>query len=227
MHMKRPGTEIYYPFDWMDEAIEITLNPQVSEVDKIPAEQLTRLRQRFEQESAFIWRDLKNSTFALPTPEQLSVIVRLHDTAVKLLLDQAQENAKSYTPYEMLMSTGNEIIAILETLKWRLSLRYAAFLQEPVKDKGLVREFTGKPKLTCTLTVDQIGLILKAADESRLILSSSLSMIFKTLVPYLATEFKDNLSWDSMRSNAYHPEKRDKEAAIAALGKLIRNIEAY
>jgi hypothetical protein len=223
--MKRPCTEIYYPFDWMDEVIEITLNPQVSEVDKIPAEQLTRLRQRFEQESAFIWRDLKNITFALPTPEQLSVIVKLHDNAVKLLLNQAQQNAKSYTPYEMLMNTGNEIMDTLETLKCRLTLRYAAFLQEPLKDKGLVRESTGKPKLTCTLTVDQIGLILKAADESRLIISTSLSMIFKTLVPYLATEIKDDLSWDSMRSNAYHPEKRDKEAAISALEKLITKIK--
>jgi hypothetical protein len=227
MHMKRLGTEINYPYDWMDEAIEITLNPEVSEVDKIPADQLARLRQRFEQESASIWKELNNIIFVVPTPEQISVIVRLHDTAIRLLQDQTKSNMESYKADETLISTGNEILRILETLKWRLDLRYGAFLHDQVKEKSLARVNTGKPKLTCTLTVDQIGLILKAADESRLIISSSLSMIFKNIVPYLATEIKDELSWDSMRSNSYHPEQRDKEAAIAALEKLIKKIRDY
>jgi hypothetical protein len=225
MHMRRLGTEINYPYDWMDEAIEITLNPEVSEVDKIPADQLARLRQRFAQESAIIWKDLNNIIFAVPTPEQISLIVRLHNTAIRLLQDQAKRNMESYKVHETLISTGNEILLILKTLKWRLDLRYVPFLHEHVKEKNLAGQTTGKPKLTCTLTVDQIGLILKAADESQLIISSSLSMIFKTIVPYLATEVKSELSWDSMRSNSYHPEQRDKEAAIAALKKLIIKIQ--
>lgn len=225
MYMKRLATEITYPFDWIDEVVEITLNPQVSEVDKIPADQLTRIRQRFEHESIWIWNDLKNITFALGTPEQISVIVNLYDTSIKLLQEQAKNNMKAYPSDEALINTGKEILSTLEMLKWRLDLRYRAFLHDQVKEKGLARENTGKPKLTCTLTVDQIGLILKAADESRLIISSSLSMIFKTIAPYLATEFKGDLSWDSMRSNSYNPEQRDKEAAIAALEKLITKIQ--
>jgi hypothetical protein len=225
MYMKRLATDITYPFDWIDEVVEITLNPKVSEVDKIPADQLTRIRQRFDHESTGIWNDLKGITFALGTPDQIGVIVKLYNTSIKLLQDQAKCNMKAYTTDEALINTGIEILAMLDTLKGRLDLRYGEFLQEQLKEKGIAKENTGKPKLTCTLTVDQIGLILKAADESRLIISSSLSMIFKTIVPYLATELKGDLSWDSMRSNSYHPEQRDKEAAIAALEKIINKIQ--
>ena len=82
-------------------------------------------------------------------------------------------------------------------------------------------------KLRCRLSVDQLGLILKAADDTRLISSPSLSLVFKAVVPYLSTERKKDLSWDSMRSSTYHPEQSDQETAIAALEKIIRAIRDY
>lgn len=225
MQKRRQGTEVTYPFSWVDEVVEITLNPKVAEVHKIPTDLLRRIQQRFEHECSLIWSDLKNITFASDTPEQIGVIVNLYYTSIRLLQDQAKSNRDAYTTHETLTTTGDELLTILDTLKSRLDLRYGAYLNEQGKEKAITQGDLGKSKITCALTVDQIGLILKAADESRLIISSSLSMIFKTIVPYLATEFKEHLSWDSMRSNSYHPEQRDKDSAIAALEKLINKIK--
>jgi hypothetical protein len=106
--------------------------------------------------------------------------------------------------------------------------RYTAYLPEPViTQENQAVPALGIFKIICALSIDQMGIILKAADDVKLIVSRSLSMVFKSIVPYLSTTNKKELSWDSMRSNSYHPEERDKEAAIAALEKLIRKIRDY
>jgi hypothetical protein len=50
-----------------------------------------------------------------------------------------------------------------------------------------------KQKVTCTLSTDQTGLIIRAADELRILLAKSMSEVFKTIVPHLSTQYKKDL----------------------------------
>ena len=54
-----------------------------------------------------------------------------------------------------------------------------------------------------------------------------MSLIFKTIVPYLSTPFKRNLSYQSVRSKSYNPEEKDKEFVIKTLEKIIKHIKDY
>lgn len=89
---------------------------------------------------------------------------------------------------------------------------------------GLV---TIENKIECVLSTDQMGLILRATDESRILKARSMSQIFKTIVPHLSTPFKKDLSYQSVRSKSYNAEERDKEIAIQSLEKIIRMIKTY
>jgi hypothetical protein len=51
--------------------------------------------------------------------------------------------------------------------------------------------------------------------------------LFKTIVPFLSTPNKVNLSYDSMRSKAYVAEERDKAIAIETLERMIKQIKEY
>jgi len=82
-------------------------------------------------------------------------------------------------------------------------------------------------KIQCTLSSDQMGLILRATDETRILKAKSMSLIFKTIVPYLSTPFKRNLSYQSVRSKSYNPEEKDKEFVIKTLEKIIKHIKEY
>ena len=82
-------------------------------------------------------------------------------------------------------------------------------------------------KIECILSTDQMGLILRATDESRILKAKSMSQIFKTIVPHLSTPFKKNLSYQSVRSKSYNAEERDKEIAIQTLEKIIKKIKSY
>ncbi|WP_281631534.1 hypothetical protein [Flavobacterium luteolum] len=82
-------------------------------------------------------------------------------------------------------------------------------------------------KLECVLSADQIGLILRATDESRIVKAKSMSYFFKSIVPYLSTPAKKDLSYQSVRSKSYNAEERDKEIAIHSLEKIIRKIKTY
>lgn len=73
--------------------------------------------------------------------------------------------------------------------------------------------FSEKPKqkVTCALSTDQTGLIIRAADELRILIAKSMSEVFKTIVPHLSTPYKKDLSYDGMRSKSYVAEERDKQ----------------
>lgn len=82
-------------------------------------------------------------------------------------------------------------------------------------------------KIECVLSTDQIGLILRAGDESRILKARSMSQVFKTIVPHLSTPQKKDLSYESMRSKSYSVEERDKEIAIKTLERIIKHIKEY
>jgi len=82
-------------------------------------------------------------------------------------------------------------------------------------------------KLECDLSADQIGIILRAADEVRVVKSRSMSLVFQKIVPHLSTAFKRDLSYQSVRSKSYNAEDNDKNIAILTLEKMIKKIRSY
>ncbi|KAF2342894.1 hypothetical protein [Flavobacterium tistrianum] len=82
-------------------------------------------------------------------------------------------------------------------------------------------------KVECDLSADQIGIILRAADEARVVKSRSMSLVFQRIVPHLSTAFKRDLSYQSVRSKSYNAEENDKNIAILTLEKMIKKIRSY
>ena len=92
---------------------------------------------------------------------------------------------------------------------------------EPVSQKNEPQ------KLLCILSVDQMALVLRSADDLKIIMARSLNSVFKTIVPHLSTPYQENISWDSMRSKSYNAETRDKEIVIQTLEQMIKKIKEY
>ncbi len=82
-----------------------------------------------------------------------------------------------------------------------------------------------KQKIRSVLSVDQLALVLRAADDTKIIIARSLNSVFQTLTPYLSTPNQNNLSYNSMRGKSYSAETRDKEIAIDALKQIINRIK--
>lgn len=97
----------------------------------------------------------------------------------------------------------------------------------PIRESGKAQKEKSKEKILAKLSVDQMALILRAADDVRIIMARSLSSVFKNIAPHLSTPQKEDISFDSMRSKAYSAEFRDKEIAIRTLQQLIDKIKEY
>ncbi|MCH5684017.1 hypothetical protein LWM68_06895 [Niabella sp. W65] len=53
-------------------------------------------------------------------------------------------------------------------------------------------------------------------------MARSLNSVFKNIVPYLSTQYQEDISYDSMRSKSYAAESRDKEIVIETLKQIIK-----
>lgn len=97
-----------------------------------------------------------------------------------------------------------------------------------MKAKSVIaREEQTKNRIRCSLSANPLALILRAADESRVIEAKSLSSMFQAIVPYCSTPNTEELSPGALRSHSYYPEQSDKDVAIKALQKMIKKIEEY
>ncbi len=109
--------------------------------------------------------------------------------------------------------------------KMRLSVIPSQVHAEFTKSKA--NPVKQKQKVMCMLSTDQTGLIIRAADEARILVAKSMSEVFKTIVPHLSTPYKEDLSYDGMRSKSYVAEDRDKQIAIETLERIIKKIKQY
>ncbi|MFV8466970.1 hypothetical protein [Flavobacterium sp. LB1P62] len=82
-------------------------------------------------------------------------------------------------------------------------------------------------KVLCKLSTDQTALLLRASDELKILIAKSMNHVFKTIVPFLSTPNKVDLSYDSMRSKSYVAEERDKKIVIETLERMIKQIKEY
>ncbi|MGJ1269537.1 hypothetical protein ACR78G_20250 [Sphingobacterium spiritivorum] len=125
----------------------------------------------------------------------------------------------------------------LETVIRRLIKHEIHFKEEAIRFEGLENttdNLSGNKektkveyKIKVELSSDQIGLILRAADELRILSAKSMSEVFRTIVPYLSTPRNENLSYQGMRSKSYTAEETDKQKAIRSLERMISKINEY
>lgn len=135
----------------------------------------------------------------------------------KIMFEPSEQNIRS-----ILNNWFNHEISYLEK-GMELSLE----LKNDSMTKSVDGIISVENKIECILSTDQMGLILRATDESRILKAKSMSQIFKTIVPHLSTPFKKDLSYQSVRSKSYNAEERDKEIAIETLEKIIKKIKTY
>lgn len=226
--MEKEITKYVYPYAWLDEAVEVTLNPQRSNVIELKAHQLEAIKSRFYQELQEILKDLKGCTFLLASFDEMQTIVNRYYSALILLEQQAMANLAGYPDEHPIATFGEEIMEYIRDIDKYFKNRYAKYVSETnTKLNKSSNQSTGFLKVLCNLTGDQIGIILKAADDTRLIAAKSLRLIFQSIVPHLSTHVAANLSWDSLRKSTYRMEQADKDIVIAVLEKLIRKIREY
>lgn len=86
---------------------------------------------------------------------------------------------------------------------------------------------TNIEKITCNLSADQLALILRAMDDSRLVGAKSMNAVFRNLIPFMRTARKEHLSFGAVRSKAYSPEEKDRQVTLSMLEKMIEKIKNY
>lgn len=217
-----------YPYAWLDEVIEVTLNPAKTNVIDLQFQQLEIIETEFDKELYAVLNDLKITTFYLFSSKKTKVIVTHYYESLILLERQAKQNLAAYPDNHPLASLGENIILYIQNMGTVFKKRYGKYITSAVSESGITSpRSTVVSKILCKLSADQIGVILKAADDTKLLLASSLSVVFRTIIPFISTDKIKNLSWDSMRKGTYHIEQMDKEVAIATLEKLILKIREY
>ncbi|CAL1519143.1 hypothetical protein [Chitinophaga sp. MM2321] len=82
-------------------------------------------------------------------------------------------------------------------------------------------------KVMLALSVDQVAILLRAAEAVGLLIARSLRAVFRAVAPHLSTREREDPSWENMRSKAYAVEQSDKNVLIDFLLRMIKIIEAY
>ncbi|MXV52024.1 hypothetical protein GS399_13665 [Pedobacter sp. HMF7647] len=217
-----------YPYAWLDEVIEITLNPEKTKVADLQSQQLEIIESKFDQELQEVLKDLKTNTFYLFSFKKIKAVVTQYYDSLMLLEHQAVQNLSAYPDDHPLAATGENIVLYIRDMGLAFKKRYGKYIVETTNAPNNTPPRPGLiSKILCKLSADQIGIILKAADDTKVVIASSLSLVFRTIVPYLSTDKIKNISWDSMRKSTYRIEQTDKDAAIATLEKLIIQIRNY
>jgi len=221
---KRVSEEKTYPFYWLDELAEITLNPEKNNVANLAAHELNAIRERLPTEFSRISATLKNQAFCLYSGDHIKVVAGHYDQSIRLLQQQAAINLAQYPAEGSLRDTGQLLINGLNELAQSIRHRYENYLAAPPTTDPEKHPFF---KILCRLSVDQIAIILKAADDIKLVVTRSFSQVLKSIVPFLSTERFKNFSWKSARTSTYKMEGGDKEVAIQTLEALISKIREY
>lgn len=221
---KRLNNENNYPFYWLDELAEIILNPEKTPPGTLKPEELTAIQTRLPDEISQISACLKNQAFCLYSTDHIKVIAGHYDQAIRLLQQQVQINLTQYPESSLLRETGQILLDGLSELYRSIHQRYSSYLAENSRDNPDDQPLF---KVLCRLSVDQIAIILKAADDIKLVISRSFSLVLRRIIPFLSTERLKNFSWKSARSSTYKMEASDKEVAIHTLEALISKIKEY
>ncbi|MFC0514597.1 hypothetical protein ACFFGT_10310 [Mucilaginibacter angelicae] len=219
-----------YPFDWLDEIIETSLNPECAMEIRASPEKLAGWQQRLGLETSNIWKGLKSQTFLLLSRKKIETMLIQYQESLEELKRQAMVNMAAYPEDDPLGNFCGQVLSELEKLQTQFLRRYAGYLNRTGAGKISRAGAEAQPplfKVTCRLSVDQIAIILKAADDTRLLAARSFSLVLRSITPYLSTERMQDFSWKSARSSTMKMEERDKQLTIAALEQMIKKIRDY
>lgn len=212
----------FYPFGWLDDLIDIQLNPEKNDLNRITETEIRAIRKRLPSEMAAISLQLKQQSFSLYRNRYVKVVAGQYDTAIRLLRQRMKINLSQYAKDGQLYDTGELIIAHLNDLYDSIRERYTGYLiSSPEAETGQTT------KLKCGLSVDQIGILLKAADSMHLIVARSFSELLRGIVPYLSTERFKDISWKSARSSTYKIEQHDRDVVLRVLEELAGRIRDF
>ncbi|MCW3117923.1 MAG: hypothetical protein JWM28_2005 [Chitinophagaceae bacterium] len=222
-----------YPLEWFDEVFFEILHPSKLDPVVLNSENAGTFMNRFDREVRSLRLRIKTHVIQLSSPKKVKTVVLQYHTAIRLLKQQANVNYQNYSQKnKALKKIGQALMSMMDELTVFLELHYAPFLSLPPLNPPIAKSAPIDAKfpqfnIVCSLSADQIGLILKAADDLKIIISRSLSLVFKTIIPFLSTKNAKRLSWASVRSHTYVIEESDKEVLINLFGALIEKIRSY
>ena len=221
---KRLEIEKQYPFYWLDSLAEITLNPEKNNVKALEPLELAAICERLPEEFSRISATLKTQAFCLYSNDKVKVVAGHYDQAIRLLRQQTQINLAQYPEHGPLRDTSQLLLDHLNEFYQNVHQRYQTNTSDAPAEHP---ESQALYKVLCRLSVDQIAIILKAADDIKLVVTRSFSQVLKSIVPFLSTERFKDFSWKSARSSTYKMEDGDKTIAIETLEALISKIRQY
>jgi len=228
---KSNNLENTYPFIWLDEVIEIAMNPKLTETGKISPAELAQIKEKFPAETRLVFRSLKLQTLCLFSNEKIRIVVEQYDLTVRELAAQATLNMKYDPGNEQWVKAGQVILTELAALSDNIHTRYRRYLPKAAKTTEppeKINEFQRLLfKVLLSLSVDQISIILKSAFNVKVILSSSYRKVCKVIAPYVSTERQENISEAGMRTASIKQEDRDKVIAVETLKKIIDDIQQH
>ncbi|MCI9843634.1 hypothetical protein [Flavobacterium pectinovorum] len=222
-----------YLLEWMDLTVTSTLNPDKTDLTMITPIQSKAIIKKATEQTFFIQSQFTIQVFSLTKEKQIKILVGNYYYTLLFLLDKIKEiNNINDLHRDNLKEVTNALISCLDELIIFVESRFANYLTVPVQ---IIERKTNSPvvmnsisgKVLCKLSTDQTALILRASDELKILISKSMNHLFKTIVPFLSTPNKTDLSYNAMRSKAYVFEERDKQIAIETLERMIKQIKEY
>lgn len=218
-----------YPFFWLDEIVEVTLNPAKTNLKNLSQELLNAICLRLPDELARVTACMKTQAFYLYCGDHIRVVAGHYDQSLRLLQQQAATNLDNYPRKGLLRQTGELILNGLSELSRCLYKRYPTYLPPPETSAGSQHaEKSGfLSKVLCALSADQLGILLRAAGDAGILIGRSFRKVCKAFAPFLSTPWKTEIKPDTLRSHGSRPELHDKEVAIAFLEKMIEKIKGY
>lgn len=213
-----------YPFEWLDQMISVKLNSERISLETISEAELSKAEEQLSFKTWELLNYLKVKTFGRSEKKVRAFVMQYHETILSLIA-QAKRNLINQNQAQVVV-LSEKMITALQELQRDVEERYEKYLHKPRPEHAAENETMGF-KVLCQLSVDQLGILLKAADDIKLILSRSLSLIFRSLVPFLSTQRIKNISWMSMRKSTYQFEKSDLDFVVDVLERLIKKVKGY
>ena len=193
-----------YLLEWMDLTVTSTLNPGKTDLTMITPIQSKAIIKKATEQTFLIQSQFTVQVFSLTKEKQIKILVGNYYSSLLFLLDKITEiNSTDDEHREHLKEVTATLISCLDVID------------------------SSSNKVLCKLSTDQTALILRASDELKILISKSMNHLFKTIVPFLSTPNKVDLSYNAMRSKAYIFEERDKRIAIETLERMIKQIKEY
>jgi hypothetical protein len=222
-----------YLLEWMDLTVTSTLNPGKTDLTMITPIQSKAIIKKATEQTFLIQSQFTVQVFSLTKEKQIKILVGNYYSSLLFLLDKITEiNSSDDEHREHLKEVTATLISCLDELITFVESRFANYLNKPlpISEKKMCESSvidSSSNKVLCKLSTDQTALILRASDELKILISKSMNHLFKTIVPFLSTPNKVDLSYNAMRSKAYIFEERDKRIAIETLERMIKQIKEY